>query len=1009
MEIVGLIRFFPLIVLLSIPKSAYSQSPALKVIDNKIDLYSRGPISLLRDSKGFLWIGTKFDLVKFDGQSKEYFTHDSENPNSILGRAVMDIFEDKDRVIWISFVNGVSRYNPTTNSFENFTKENGGIDTDFTEAHFFNVGYDLYASGIHRGLFKFDKKKRLFKNVVNEGVTGTNFSASADTDGNIYLYGPKGLFNYNPISKDIKLIDTLPRGLLSDPRTIGINLVTKKNIWFGTWGDGLLQYNFNKKKFIKSIWDHKTKLNSYTNIVLDVIEIPNLMGGQDIYVATTHGVFKFAEVDNTNIENSPLIFNQTARYLIHDNNSLWICSEENGIYKIDLYPPPFQLVYKSPTGLLNYNRQKNGNLFIADADPALVILDSNYSIKKTFRYLPNHIKNENSLLSWISVYNPFDNQIYVGTFNGLSSVDPNGSNYRWYPPKDSLGLIGRKVIRIYPLDSSKMIIGYWKNSVQILNYKTGKNFKILIPGKPILWNIKAEGDSILYLCLNNAIYIYHPYSDELNIMDVKIADQDFYDIQHIKERKYLIGTSEGLYIYDIDSCKVTSKFGILGGNCFNSVDAIVPLSYPSFLLLTNAGLVQFNIQTEECKILSDYWPELGGGHRLKQQKNGEILAGIGDNLYRILPDKLIRNNVIHPYIKSIVTNKREIFLFSDSYTQEKIKFSPDEKQFQFNFSPLDESLSKNIQLEYQLSGISENWIRIGNQRSISFYNLPYGTYRFSTRATGQDPGMVKIASVNFEITEHFWNKKWFMIIMIISILGSVFQMIYKVRKKNILIKNIALTNQLNTQRAINDERNRMAKDLHDDLGSQVSALRLMVELTKLNATNQATRNEIGKFAEMCSDLANKIREVIWVTHDRNANWESVVDFLSQYARTLLESLNIDLLENRPEAFPSEIVMNEKKKNIYLAFKEIINNVIKHSRATQCNIVYEFSKDEFILTIRDNGIGFLIDEKNKLHSDGSGNGLNNIQDRIKSLNGFVRIDSNLGKGSEISITIPIVEE
>ncbi|MFN8330794.1 MAG: hypothetical protein U0T81_06185 [Saprospiraceae bacterium] len=159
MEIVGLIRFFPLIVLLSIPKSAYSQSPALKVIDNKIDLYSRGPISLLRDSKGFLWIGTKFDLVKFDGQSKEYFTHDSENPNSILGRAVMDIFEDKDRVIWISFVNGVSRYNPTTNSFENFTKENGGIDTDFTEAHFFNVGYDLYASGIHRGLFKFDKKK----------------------------------------------------------------------------------------------------------------------------------------------------------------------------------------------------------------------------------------------------------------------------------------------------------------------------------------------------------------------------------------------------------------------------------------------------------------------------------------------------------------------------------------------------------------------------------------------------------------------------------------------------------------------------------------------------------------------------------------------------------------------------------------------------------------------------------------------------------------------------------
>lgn len=147
-------------------------------------------------------------------------------------------------------------------------------------------------------------------------------------------------------------------------------------------------------------------------------------------------------------------------------------------------------------------------------------------------------------------------------------------------------------------------------------------------------------------------------------------------------------------------------------------------------------------------------------------------------------------------------------------------------------------------------------------------------------------------------------------------------MIYKVRKKNILIKNIALTNQLNTQRAINDERNRMAKDLHDDLGSQVSALRLMVELTKLNATNQATRNEIGKFAEMCSDLANKIREVIWVTHDRNANWESVVDFLSQYARTLLESLNIDLLENRPEAFPSEIVMNEKRKTFILHSKRL---------------------------------------------------------------------------------------
>ena len=183
--------------------------------------------------------------------------------------------------------------------------------------------------------------------------------------------------------------------------------------------------------------------------------------------------------------------------------------------------------------------------------------------------------------------------------------------------------------------------------------------------------------------------------------------------------------------------------------------------------------------------------------------------------------------------------------------------------------------------------------------------------------------------------------------------------------------------------------------MHDELGSGVTAIRLMSEIVK-SKMKENTLPEIDRISNSANDLINKMNTIIWTMKSENDSLESLVAYIRSYSCEFFENTNIDCVVLIPERVPNIILTGEKRRNIFLCVKETLNNVVKHSRASKVVINFEF--DEHIrIVISDNGQGI---DKQKLRE--FGNGLTNMKKRMQGIEGEFHIENNNGTTSVLSM-------
>lgn len=199
------------------------------------------------------------------------------------------------------------------------------------------------------------------------------------------------------------------------------------------------------------------------------------------------------------------------------------------------------------------------------------------------------------------------------------------------------------------------------------------------------------------------------------------------------------------------------------------------------------------------------------------------------------------------------------------------------------------------------------------------------------------------------------------------------------------------TLQLTTQY---EERNRISRELHDDLGASLTAIAM--EANMLNPQNNKTLESIQLTAQECITALN---EIVWTLNNRNDSLFSLLAYIRKYATSFLSKANIELHVN--EQLPSEDqnVNSTKRRALYLTVKECLNNIVKHSKATTVNIQLYYANHELNVTIKDNGKGLTLITDNEL-----GNGIRNMKSNIESIGGSINLLNN--NGAEIKITIPI---
>ncbi len=156
-----------------------------------------------------------------------------------------------------------------------------------------------------------------------------------------------------------------------------------------------------------------------------------------------------------------------------------------------------------------------------------------------------------------------------------------------------------------------------------------------------------------------------------------------------------------------------------------------------------------------------------------------------------------------------------------------------------------------------------------------------------------------------------------------------------------------------------DERDRLSADMHDDLGSGVTAIRLMSEIVKSKMKNEQLP-ELDKISNSANELLGKMNSIIWTMKSSNDSVESLAAYLRAYATEYFDGTNIECTVDVQQIIEHEL-SGEKRRNIFLSFKETLNNILKHAQATKVHITIHADENTLTVTIHDNGVG--IDMKN----------------------------------------------
>jgi signal transduction histidine kinase len=270
--------------------------------------------------------------------------------------------------------------------------------------------------------------------------------------------------------------------------------------------------------------------------------------------------------------------------------------------------------------------------------------------------------------------------------------------------------------------------------------------------------------------------------------------------------------------------------------------------------------------------------------------------------------------------------------------------------------------------------------------SVSYASLQPGHYRFEVRTWGWNsmPGIP--ATFDFVIHPPFWKTWWFFSICALS-LSLLLYALYHYRIRQLM--------------KLHQVRNRIATDLHDDIGSTLTNINILSALSYKNLQEPLIAEKfLTRITEEVTASSQALDDIIWSVNSRNDSLDETLARMRRYAAELFESSNTAYHLVLDENIQNKKLSMEQRRDIFLLFKESLNNVYKHADASHVWIKVAVEKNQLIMQVRDNGKGF--DTLATTHR----NGWKNMQARVEKWKGILQVQSEKEKGTTVSIQLPV---
>ncbi len=374
-------------------------------------------------------------------------------------------------------------------------------------------------------------------------------------------------------------------------------------------------------------------------------------------------------------------------------------------------------------------------------------------------------------------------------------------------------------------------------------------------------------------------------------------------------------------------------------------------------------------------------------------KDGAIWFPTDSGIVRVRPGLLEKNRIPPPvFLQSVRANG---VLFPGKTPT--ITTDPGRARLEFRFVGLSYSAPEKTTYRARLVGLDESWRELGNQRIASFEAVPPGKYTFEVMASNGD-GLPSAApaSIAIVIQPRFWETAWFYLsvgaLILCTAAGAGWiaaRMRMKTRIQSLKIRN-----------AREGERSRIARDLHDDLGASLTEISILAALAAEDAGNAGLQPSLEQLSVKAKHVVGSLDEIVWAVNPREDTLRSLVDYVAAFAREFLDIARIALRIDVSRDIPDLPLATIQRHGVFLAAREALNNVVKHSGATEVKLAITITENLLDIRIEDNGCGFEPD-----YATG-GNGLGNLKQRMQEAGGDCRIETFRAQGTTVFLTLPL---
>ena len=327
---------------------------------------------------------------------------------------------------------------------------------------------------------------------------------------------------------------------------------------------------------------------------------------------------------------------------------------------------------------------------------------------------------------------------------------------------------------------------------------------------------------------------------------------------------------------------------------------------------------------------------------------------------------------------------------------ESLHLAPGKHRLEFRYTGLNFDAPERVRFRYRLEGLDSDWVEAGSSRSASFPYVPHGKYQFEVIAGNGEGGWNKTgASVSVTVQPYLWQTWWFQAPASLGLL-AIIAATARVMEKRKLHRRLE---QLERERALANERERIARDLHDDLGSSLARISLLSGLLKTDRDNPSqVESHAVKISQSADQTVRALEEIVWAVRPGSDSLQSLVEYIAHFANELFDGGGIHCRLDLPHDLPALPLPPEVRHNIFLVVKEALANALKHAAAREVRIRAEVMGNALEIMVQDDGRGFDIKGQSR------GNGLGNMRRRAQAVGETVTIESRPGQGTTVRLSL-----